>query len=291
MKQEGFEGQRTIVLPEFILNEVKMHPVNQVLYITDIGYYPNAKDHYRIREEGCEQYILMYSVEGSGWISIEGQRINVKKNQYFTIPKNTPHSYGSNNSNPWTIYWVHFTGTLAPFFIESFSKAESILPSKISRIEDRILLFEEIIQNLEMGYSMDNINYANICLLHFLGSFRYLSQFRQVRKAKEVDMVESSILFMKESIAHKITLEELAFKAGLSPSHYSITFKKKTGRSPLDYLIHLKIQQACQYFDHTQLKIKEVAKRVGYDDPYYFSRIFKKIMNMSPVQYRKLPKG
>ncbi len=290
-KEEGFSGQRTIIVPELIINEVKSDPINQSLYITDIGFYPTAKSHYRIRRNGCSQYILMYCIEGEGWISIEDKKIIVQENQYFIIPKNIAHSYGASNSNPWSIYWIHYSGSHAKFLSEQTANAISVKPSKISRIEDRIQLFEEMMQNLEMGYSLENLRYANICLWHFLASFQYLSQFRQVRKIQEGDLVESSIIFMKDSLKTRLTLEQLANQARVSTSHYSLVFKNKTGRSPLDYFIQLKIQYACQLLDHTSLHIKEVAQRIGYDDPYYFSRIFKKLINLSPKKYRLNLKG
>lgn len=104
-------------------------------------------------------------------------------------------------------------------------------------------------------------------------------------------MIEDSIFFMKENIQKKLTLKELSRKAGLSPSHFSFKFYKKTGRSPMDYLIHLRIQRACQFLDNSELRIGEVSEKVGYEDNFYFSRIFKKIMGVSPVKYRKQPKG
>jgi YesN/AraC family two-component response regulator len=59
----------------------------------------------------------------------------------------------------------------------------------------------------------------------------------------------------------------------------------------MDYLIHLRIQKACQLLDNTTLQVKEIAAVSGFDDPYYFSRIFKKVMGRSPVDYRKMAKG
>jgi YesN/AraC family two-component response regulator len=72
-----------------------------------------------------------------------------------------------------------------------------------------------------------------------------------------------------------------------SSSYFTTLFKQKTGRSPLEYFIRLKIQYTCQLLDQSTLKIKEIASRVGYDDPYYFSRIFKKMMGTSPNEYRQ----
>ena len=290
-KEEGFRGQRTIILPEHIIRDIQKDTLGRQLYLTDIGYYPHAQFHHLKRKEGCSQYILIYCTDGKGWFSIEGKKNLVYANQFFIIPKGVAHSYGSSDNDPWSIYWVHFSGEQASMFFENISNVNLIIPSKISRIDDRIQLFEEIIQNLEMGYSFENLQYANICLLQFLASFKYISQFRQIRRIREKDLIEDVVYYMKEFINEKITLKEIASEKGLSPSQFSLVFRRKTGRSPMNYLIHLRIQKACQYLDNTELRIKEIALRVGYDDPYYFSRVFKNVMGTSPGKYRTMPKG
>ncbi len=290
-KSEGFRGQRTIVLPDFIIKEVRESEPGRQLYLTDIGYYPKARDHFRKRTKGCEQYILIYCIEGKGGITIDGRKSIVKANQYFIIPKGVPHEYGSDEKEPWSIYWLHFSGKMASHYADITGSANSVIRSEVSRIEDRNLLFEEMLLNLEMGYSFENINYANICLSHFLASFKYIRQFRQVRKVKEKDVVESAILFMKESIPKRVSLSDIASHIGLSSSHFSLIFRTKTGRSPMDYLMHLRIQKACRMLDTTSMRVSEIAVETGYEDPFYFSRVFKNIMNSSPVQYRKELKG
>ena len=74
----------------------------------------------------------------------------------------------------------------------------------------------------------------------------------------------------------------------LSASHFSSLFRKATGMSPMDYFIHLKLQKACLLLYSSSIKIKDVALAVGYEDPYYFSRLFKKYLKLSPDQYRVL---
>lgn len=69
-----------------------------------------------------------------------------------------------------------------------------------------------------------------------------------------------------------------------------LQFKASTGHSPLAYFNLLKIQEACRLLDHTSMKLNQVCYKLRIDDPYYFSRLFKKIMGMSPRAYRILQK-
>ncbi|MCX6961321.1 MAG: AraC family transcriptional regulator [Verrucomicrobia bacterium] len=100
-----------------------------------------------------------------------------------------------------------------------------------------------------------------------------------------------SIEFMRANVACSLTLQELSRHAGLSPTRYSALFREQTDSSPVEHHIRLRMQAACHYLDTTALSVKEVAAKLGYDDPCYFSRIFQKILGCSPPAYRPSVKG
>jgi len=83
-----------------------------------------------------------------------------------------------------------------------------------------------------------------------------------------------------------LTLKEIAEGVNLSGSHFSFIFRKKTGFSPIEYFNHLKVQKASQFLLFTDLRIKEIADKLGIKDPYYFTRMFTKLMGVSPATYR-----
>jgi len=70
-------------------------------------------------------------------------------------------------------------------------------------------------------------------------------------------------------------------------SYFSTIFRERTGYAPVEYFNHLKVQKACQYLLLPDITIKETAQKLGMDDPYYFSRMFSKLMGISPKEYRK----
>jgi len=290
-KKEGFKDQKAIILPLSIITEIKTNPLTELLYATDIGYYPLAQYHYRERPEGCIQNILIYCVNGKGWVETNNGIKEVEKDQYFIIPANTPHRYGADNPEPWTIYWIHFTGTISNNFVEKEFSILNLDPIENTRNDRRMRLFEELYQNLSMGYSNENLEYASICLWYLLGSFNYLPQFERIRAIQQHDIIEKSIIYMQENLYSKINLSELASICGISVSHYCLVFKKKTSRSPIEYYINLKIQKACQMLDYHDSHIKEIAAELNFEDQFYFSRVFKKIMGISPLEYRKKIKG
>ncbi|HWS01200.1 MAG TPA: AraC family transcriptional regulator, partial [Prolixibacteraceae bacterium] len=100
------------------------------------------------------------------------------------------------------------------------------------------------------------------------------------------DIITLVISFLQKSIDKSLTLNEIAASVNLSASHFASIFKKSTGFSVIDYFNHMKTQKACQYLQFTDLRIAEIAGKLGVEDPYYFSRMFTKIIGMSPNQYR-----
>ena len=153
---------------------------------------------------------------------------------------------------------------------------------------DRIYLFEEIYQVLSAGYSYENMEYANLCLWHMLGSLKYSMQFKSVNDYNKNNAVNRSIEYIKSNLDKPLTIGELAANSGFSESHFSLLFKKKTGQTPLSFSIYLKIQKACHLLEFSASKITEIADQVGYDDSFYFSRIFSKVMGTSPAKFRKM---
>lgn len=282
---EGFKGERAIILPYNIRAYQAQNSVTKHLYVTHIGYYPKAKYHFRERRQGANQNILIYCKEGKGWIIYNEEKFYLTRNQAFILPANEAHVYGA-DMDPWSIYWIHFLGEMADLFSSIIGKIIDIYESDSSRYEDRFLLFEEIFQNLEMGYSPENLEYTSFCLMHFLASIKYLPQFRKIRNVKEKDTVQKSILYMKDNLENKIVLEDIAKHVGYSPSHFENLFLEKTSYSPMKYYNQLKIQRACSYLQFSDLKIKEIAFRLGYFDPYHFSKAFKKEMDITPKEYR-----
>ncbi len=284
---EGFKGERAIILPYNIRDLLAANMITQQLYVTHIGYYPMAKYHFRKRITGANQYILIYCEKGTGWIEYKNEIYQLSRNNTFILPVNEPHSYGANSKDPWSIYWMHFSGLNTSMFSQIFGKVIDTSEAHNSRNIDRVQLFEEIYQNLEMGYSFEILEYTSFCLMYYLASLKYLDQYREIKTVKELDIIQKSILFMKNNLETKITLDEIAKSVGYSSSHFSNYFIKKTSFPPIDYYNQLKIQKACSYLQFSDLKIKEIAYKLGYYDQFHFSKSFKKETDLTPKEYRK----
>ncbi|HKJ41816.1 MAG TPA: AraC family transcriptional regulator [Sunxiuqinia sp.] len=286
-KQDGFPGQQSYVLPQRIINNVKKSSLCNDLYLTDIGYYPEASHHFRERRKGIDQTILIYTIEGGGKIIIGNHEFKIPKDHFFIIPEGVPHAYSADPEDPWSIYWIHFAGSKAKQLAKDGLQTIPVFRSSTSRINERLDLFNELFRNLERGFSIENLEYINLCLPRLLGTFTHLSQYRAINEQFTKDPISQAINFMLENINGKFKLEELATAVKLSSSHFSRLFQSRTGHSPIEYFIQLKIQRACRLLDSIDLSVADVARETGFDDQFYFSRQFRKVMNMSPTEYRK----
>ena len=292
--KDGFSGERYIVLPQMIVEMEEADPLTASLYITDIGYYPTAKGHQIKRDKPIDQHVLIYCVKGCGYCSVDGQHYELHANEYCILPAKKPHMYGADKKDPWTIYWIHFKGSHADLYAQGAMQPQRISPSMNSRISERNNIFEEIFFTIADGYSRESLRYASSCLHYYLASMRYLSQFRgaknkEMQSQDSITTVNATIHYMKENIEKPISLKQLANYTGYSPSHFSLLFKQQTGSSPLMYLNLLRIQAACEWLLQTDMKINQICHKVGIDDQYYFSRLFRQQMGMSPREWRNHP--
>lgn len=289
-KSDSFYGDRSVVIPARLQGSIKVNPLINSLYITDIGFYPHAGNHFRKRNEGIDEQILIYCIDGSGTVLINGIEHLLTPNTYFIIPRMYPHAYMASKSSPWSIYWLHFGGERAHCFSGFYSRVIPIKPCISSRIDDRVKLFNEIITALELGFSNENIEFANLCLNSLLATFFYVETFRSVRGVRSTDPVDKAIFYMQENLNSSLKIKDIAGYVQFSESHLSRLFRNKTGSSPLDYFIGLKMQEAIRLLTNKNLKIKEVAFALGYDDPFYFSRIFTRHMGSSPGTFVRVTK-
>lgn len=287
--KDGFKGSRMIVLPPPVVEALARDPFTSRLYLTDIGHFPHARHHYRHRPEGAEGWILLYCTDGAGWVEYRGVRHTLGPGQSFIIPAGAPHAYGADDKAPWTLYWVHFEGEMAPFFAEGCDRVCSMADPDHDRITGRTTLFEELYLAVEAGYGDAQLRYACATLYHFLGTFRYLQAGLALQRSTPggLGIIDRCREYLTEHIEQQISLPDLCRFAGLSAARCTALFKQQTGMTPMAFLQELRVQTAIRYFELTDMHVNQVCQKVGIEDPYYFSRLFRKRTGYSPSAWRR----
>lgn len=256
-------------------------------FVTYLANLPKAFNHHQIFQNGISFNILLYCTSGCGWFSI-GDRVHcINPNQYVLIPATGLRvEYGAQDDGFWGVYIAHFDGQNIHSFNDSFGLDPFISPTDVGGNQKGIDLWEEMYHLLNKPRTYSNYLQANFCLYHFLGSFLFPAQEDQ--KDQSERWISETVNYMKKMIHEKLSVEDLAERHHLSVSYFSSLFRKAMGLAPLEYFIQLKLQSACSLLKERGLKVKEVADAIGYDDPFHFSRLFKKHMRVSPLAYKSL---
>jgi AraC-like DNA-binding protein len=290
-RPEGFPGQRIVVLPRKVVARALERALLRDLLPTDVGYFPKATGHFMERSAGVNQAIFIYCTHGRGWCQLGGQRHEVEAGDLLVVPPDRPHVYGADKKHPWTIPWVHATGANVGLFLSELGVSLEHPVIYLGEDPQLLALFEEVLAILEHGYAPARLLYASQALAHLLGAMIWHRQQRWRGNPNPRQKISQSIAYMKQHLEKPLHVSTLAALANLSPSYYMALFKQYAGYAPIDYLIRLRMHWACQLLDTTNLPVKHIAASLGYDDPLYFSRVFKAVNEASPSEYRLMRKG
>jgi len=286
--REGFPGQHLVVLPRPIIQQAQRSALLADLFPTAAGFFPKAPGHLVERERGLAECILIRVLSGAGWVRTR-QRHELSAGQWLLIPAGLPHAYGADDTTPWSIQWVHFQGRASAAFAALLGAENEVAVLAVPRSGAENLELARLYEGLEQGYTQANLLAAAAQLRLVLTELERAQRTGRPTSASEA--VTASLVWMTDNLAARADLGELAKAAGLSVPHYSELFRRATGYPPVEHFLRLKIQRACQLLDTTELRVSEVAAAVGWADPFYFSRFFRKITGQSPRAYRQVVKS
>ncbi len=287
---EGFPKQRMVVLPRPVVDRALRGLLPLQLVPSDVGYFPDAKNHYCDRPQGTPQCILMLCVRGKGWVKLGRDTYDLNPGNLVVILPGRAHSYACDVDHPWTIYWCHAAGKDVRYFTDILARRDVLPILHVSGYLNLVPLFEAMIDELSLGYSTNHLTVASMALGYLLalivagGQSAQVDQFSRSRIPQAID-------YMKSRWQHTLSVPDIARSCNLSTSQFNTLFKKFTGYSPLDYFLRLKMQRAAEMLDTTTRPLKEIAADVGFSDPLYFSRTFHRIYKISPSEYRLAAKG
>lgn len=272
------------ITPGFMLEYFASNRLTRACYPTALGFYPKAIDHDMVREVHDDN-LFFYCVDGSGELTTDTFNGSVKAGDLVVLPAHTAHRYKASKSKPWTIYWIHFDGLEADALIKSLQYQAN---QPITHLGPQALLISDFTRLLALrksGYQYSVFIYA-------------ASLVRQILCHLAVEITNSTAIsrhnfnldeiqrLMVEHIEGQLDLDTLANSAQLSRYHFSCKYKQLTGYPPIRHYIHMKMEHACDLLDNTGESIVYISRRLGYDDPLYFSRQFRKVMGISPSAYR-----
>ncbi len=184
------------------------------------------------------------------------------------------------------VYWVHFTGSNVKNILRSYGIKDNmrIIPTGTSLEYTRI--FKQMIQELQRCQT-DYKELLTLLLRQILISIhRQLTNEHKLRNEYLDKEIELAIQYFNDNYNTEINIEAYAASRGMSVSWFIRNFKQYTNTTPMQYIVSIRITNAQVLLETTNYNITEIGSIIGYDNPLYFSRIFRKQKGVSPSEYR-----
>lgn len=273
------------MVPAPVIADALARPVTRRLTVTVAGYFPEAA-HHRVRRTGLAETVVIVCTGGSGWARIGDEQHRVGARQALVIPAGMAHSYGADERHPWSIWWCHMQGTDVPELVQTLDVTATRPLVPVKGVERVVALLDEIVSSLERDQSptrLRGVAGAAWKLLTQLSVDRVLPD--------DGDPVERAMTYLTERLDGPVSVTELARIVGLSPSRLSALFHRATGGGVAAHHAALRMNRARVLLDTTDAPIQAIALEVGYPDPLYFSRHFRKHHGLSPTVYRSRDTG
>jgi AraC-like DNA-binding protein len=231
------------------------------------------------------EVVLFFCVKGRGWCEIEGERHEITAGQLLVIPAKSERIYATYGERSWSLIWIQLVETIKDAFGVKLNVNPQTANLGSGERGQIVALFQEVLHALEMPCPQ-RLQQVSQRATHVLESV--ISNHREscAIETSAAGKIGRTIEFMKEHLNEPLRAATLAGIANMSLPHYFAQFKRVTGSSPIDYLIKLRMDHARRLLSETSWSVKEVAVSLGYEDPLYFSRVFKSINQTAPTDFR-----
>jgi AraC-like DNA-binding protein len=252
-------------------------------------YPPNKAGHpqpfqYVAVGRTLNEYQIVYITKGEGIFESQGRKYRVIPGSAWILFPGVRHFYKPVYEVGWMEYWAGFKG---PAFDalrdDGFISPES--PFFEIGLQNSVLeCFNEILDEVRNQRPLYQIK-ASSCILSLIAQILAFER-RKAQPGHSEQLVEKARFLMEENIYDDIDLNSIAERLDVSTSHLNEVFKTYTAMTPYQYYIHIKMHLAKSLLEQGELSVKEISFRLGFQDQYHFSRLFKSKTGIAPSQWK-----
>lgn len=239
------------------------------------------------RPRGRLDYQLLYIAAGKAHFHFDDKEQVVTAGHMVLYRPKEPQKYEYYGEDQTEVYWVHFTGGNVKNILRSYGLTDDKRVFYCGSGLDYQNLFRTMINELQMC----KVNYAEMLEMYLRQIFimlqRHFLNSLKTDNAHVVEEINKATLYFNEHYSEDISIDEYAQNNHVSVSWFIRNFKQCTGSTPMQYILSKRIYNAEILLHDSTYNVTEIAEIVGYDNPLYFSRIFKKVKGISPSEYRK----
>lgn len=237
-------------------------------------------------QKGRRDYQILYVANGKTHFWFDGREEIVSTGHMVLYKPEEIQKYVYYLEDNPEVFWIHFTGRDVKNILayHGISLDEHVFYCGV--LPDYKALFRKIIQELQLcryGYEDYIVSLFKDILL--LVDRQQHEQKKTIGNVQE--QIERAAAYFNENYNTKISIDDYAESLHISTNGFIHNFKQYAGMSPAQYILSLRMVNAQSLLERTTYNIKEISEIVGYENPLYFSRVFKKEIGKSPAQYRK----
>ncbi|WP_245360905.1 helix-turn-helix domain-containing protein [Kribbella aluminosa] len=239
-----------------------------------------------VRPRGTEDWLLIHTIGGAGrFASKDSRHAPLTPHSVVTFAPNTPQDYATHaETGTWDLLWVHLRPR--PEWL-TLLDWPTVAPG-IRRLDLTPVISQRVATALEaaVGHHRAGLQHATAFAINAVEEALLWCSRQNPRQGASDPQVMAVVEYVSARLPEPHTVASLARIAGLSPSHFAHTFRRHTGMPVMSFVQRLRIDAARELLELTDLTVAQVATRVGYDDPLYFSRRFRSDTGTSPTQFR-----
>ncbi len=241
------------------------------------------------RPKGRLDFQLLYIASGKAHFYFDNSEKDTlvhAGNMVIYRPKE-PQKYIYYGDEQTEVYWVHFTGSNVKNILRSYGIKDQMRVIPTGTSLDYTRIFKLMIHELQRCQSHYPEFLTLLLRQLFILIHRQLTRERKLKNEYLDAEMELAIQFFNDNYNTEVNIEAYAASRGMSVSWFIRNFKQYTHTTPIQYLVSRRITNAQMLLETTNYNITEIGRIVGYDNPLYFSRIFRKQKGVSPSEYRR----
>ena len=241
-------------------------------------------------------YLFHFIFGGKGYLSSNdsaGQThlYKLEAGQGFLICPGQVNTYYADEKTPWEYAWVEFDGVKALEYMEMAGLGWDRPVYHLKKREDSALLKAELMAIVDNPFR-SSINQIGHLYLFFDALIRSsVNRKTMVESGKMRDTyIKEAISFIEMNYGRAISVEDIADFCNINRSYLNRLFKESTGKTLQNFLMYYRMNRAAELLKVSELTVNEIGKRCGYQNQLHFSRAFKTIFGLSPMQWKKKEK-
>lgn len=258
------------------------------LRVTIAGRFRQGPDYYQAARTLADEYVIIYTEDGKGWVGVPGEMGIAGPGDAVVLPPGVEHRYRT-DGDLWALIWFHCRGSF-PGRLGSWLASRQWIPPTPCGDLDLIRHFEAIIDELEgrpPHFDQGAAARAHLAIVGIVRSFSLNGVGTNEPKGTAAARLDEICAYIRAHLNRDLSVGELQERFHISARHLARLFHQRFAQTPKEYILRLKLAEAKRLLYATDLTVAAVARRVGYHDPYYFSRVFKRKTGESPSAFRR----